>query len=89
MRLLLSKMMFYNNTFPFNFLYGLEGKVSILGDCQRPVSSLGMPQYMHKIINLWKFGLIWSSKLQENNQRIKTPVKLNWKYLIYTFLKPW
>ena len=28
---------------------------------------------MRKITNLWKFGLTWSSKLQENNER-KTPL---------------
>ena len=25
------------------------------------------PNLMHKTTNLWKFGLNWSSKLQENN----------------------
>ena len=29
---------------------------------------------MHKITNLWKFGLNWSSKLQENNERKNTLV---------------
>ena len=29
---------------------------------------------MHKITNLWKFGLIWSSKLRENNERNNTIV---------------
>ncbi len=35
------------------------------GNCQRPVSSLGVSQQIHQITNLWKFGLNWSSKLQE------------------------
>ena len=42
--------------------------------CQRPVFSLGVSQRMHKITNLCKFELNWSSKLQENNERKKTPV---------------
>ena len=29
---------------------------------------------MHKIANLWKFELIWSSKLRDNNGRNKTPL---------------
>ena len=32
---------------------------------------LFFPQHMHKITNLWKFWLTWSSKLQENNERTK------------------
>ena len=44
-----------------------------IGNCQRPVISLGVSQHdMHKIKNLWKFwGLNWSSNLQENNERKK------------------
>ena len=37
--------------------------------CQRPVFPLGVSQHMHKTINLWKFGLMWSSNLQENIER--------------------
>ena len=41
-----------------------------IGKCQRPVVSLGVSQHtcMHKITNRyqWKFGLNWSSNLQEN-----------------------
>ena len=44
------------------------------GNCQRPVFSLGVSQHMHKITNLWKFELNWSSKLQENNERKTTLV---------------
>ena len=40
-----------------------------IGNCQRPVFSLGVSQVMHKITNLWKFELNRSSKLQENNGR--------------------
>ena len=38
-------------------------KTSILTWC--------IPTYMHKITNLWKFGLNWSFKLQENNKEKK------------------
>ena len=41
------------------------------GNCQRPVFSLGVSQHKHKITNLWKFGLNWSSKLRENDERKK------------------
>ncbi len=43
------------------------------GNCRRPLSSLGVAQHMHKIKNLRKFGLNWSSKLQENNERNPPP----------------
>ena len=33
------------------------------GNYQKPVFSLGVSQHMHKITNLWKFELNWSSKL--------------------------
>ena len=46
-----------------------------LGNCQRPVVSLGVSQHMHIIPNLWKFGLNWSSKLRENNGRKKHPCR--------------
>ena len=39
--------------------------------CQRPVVSLGVSQHIHKITNLWKFRLNWSSKLQEIIERKK------------------
>ena len=38
-----------------------------LGNCQRPVFSLSVPQHMHTITSLWKFELNWLSKLQDNN----------------------
>ena len=41
------------------------------GYCQRPVFSLGISQYKHKITNLWKFKLNWLSKLRDNNERRK------------------
>ena len=47
--------------------------LNMIGGCQRPVFSLGVSQHMHKITNLWKFELNWSSKLQENNEE-KTPL---------------
>ena len=37
--------------------------------CQRPVFSVGVSQHMHKIINLWKIELNWSSKLRDSNGR--------------------
>ena len=48
--------------------------VDIIGNCQRPVFSLGVSQYIHKITNLWKFELNRSSKLQDNNERKNTLV---------------
>ena len=44
-----------------------------IGNCQRPVFSLGVSQHMHKITNLWKFELNWLSKLRDNNERKKHP----------------
>ena len=41
------------------------------GCCQRPVSSHGVSQC--KITNLWSWTHNWSSKLQENNKKDKTP----------------
>ena len=39
-----------------------------IGNCQRPLFPLGISQLMHKITNLWKFELNWSSKLRDNNE---------------------
>ena len=39
---------------------------------QRPVFSLGVSQHMHKITNLWKFELDWSSELRDNYERKNT-----------------
>ena len=44
-----------------------------IGNCQRPVFSLGVSQHMHKMTNLWKFELNRSSKLRDNNERKKHP----------------
>ena len=38
------------------------------------MSSLGVSHYNHKITNLWKFGLDWSSKLWEKDERKNTLV---------------
>ena len=35
----------------------------MFGNCQRPVFSLCVSKHVHKITNLWKFELNWSSKL--------------------------
>ena len=53
--------------------YCLFKDLDTIGNCQRPVSSLGVPQHMHKI-NLWKIDLNWSSKLRDNNGRKNTLV---------------
>ena len=42
-------------------------------NCQRPVFLIGVSHHKHKITSLWKFGLNWSSKLRENDER-KTPL---------------
>ena len=47
--------------------------VDTIGNCQRPVFSLAVPEYMHKITNLWKFELNRSSKLRDNNERKQHP----------------
>ena len=36
-----------------------------IGYCQRPILSFGVSQPMHKITNLCKFELNWSSKLSK------------------------
>ena len=51
----------------------LKGRYTF-GYCQRPVFSLGVSQRKHKITNLWNFEPNWSSKLQENDERKKTPL---------------
>ena len=52
-------------------LGSLVKALDTFGNCQRPVFSFGVSQHMHKIINLWTFELIWSSKMEENNDRKK------------------
>ena len=59
--------MFHFWTFPF------KGRYTI-GSCQRPVFSLGVSQHIHKLTNLWKFELNWSSKFGENGKRKNTLV---------------
>ena len=44
-----------------------------IGNCQRSVFSLGVSQHVHKITNLWKFELDWSSELRDNYERQKHP----------------
>ena len=53
--------------------------VNLIGNSQRQVFSLSVSKYVHKITNLWKFGLNWSSKLHENDER-KTPLLHNFVY---------
>ena len=47
--------------------------VDTIGNCQRPVFSFAISQHMHKITNLWKFELDWSSELRDNYERKKHP----------------
>ena len=58
--------------FPALSFSSLEA-VDTIGNCLRPVFSLGVSQNMHKITDLWKFELNWSSKLRDNNKRKKDP----------------
>ena len=51
----------------------LKGRCT-MGNCQRLVFSLGVSQHRHKITNLWKLDLHWSSKLRENDERKNTLV---------------
>ena len=56
-------------------LHGFALKtLDTFGNCRRPVLSLGVSQYMHKITNLWTFELNWPSKLQDNYERKNTLV---------------
>ena len=48
--------------------------VDTFGNCRKSVFSLGVSQHMHKITNLWKFELDWSSELRDNYERKKTPL---------------
>ena len=49
-------------------LYPALKAVDTIGNCQRPLFSLGVSQHMHKITNLWKFEPNRSSKLRDNNE---------------------
>ena len=62
-----------------------EGRISVLiiylkgrytiGNCERPVFSVGVSQSIHNINKKqWKFELNWSSKLGENDERKNTLV---------------
>ena len=62
-----SNMTWTQTSVPLKALY-------TFGNCQRPVFSLGVSHHKHKITSLWKFGLNWSSKLRENDERKNTLV---------------
>ena len=49
-------------------------QVDFIGKCQIPVFSLAVSQHMHKITNMWKFELDWSSELRDNYERKTTPL---------------
>ena len=53
--------------------HNLLKTLDTIGNCQRPVFSLGVSQHMHKITNLWKFELNWSLKLRDSSERKKHP----------------
>ena len=63
---------FKNAKLRTNGNYFKETTLDTIGNCQRPVFSLR--EYQHKITNLRKFQLNWSSKLWDNNERINTLV---------------
>ena len=48
--------------------------VDTIGNRQNPVFSFGVSQHVHKITNLWKFELNWSSELRDNYERKNTLV---------------
>ena len=48
--------------------------VDTIGNCQRLVFTVCVPQHMHNITNLWKFELNGSSKLRDNNEKKNTLV---------------
>ena len=56
----------------------VKGALDTFGNIifQRLVFSLAVSKHMHKITNLCKFGLIWSSNWQETNERDDTLVAL-------------
>ena len=45
-----------------------------IGNCQRLAFTVGVSQHMHKLTNLRKFELDWSSELRDNNERKNTLV---------------
>ena len=51
------------------YMYRALKTLETIGNCQRPVFSLGVAQHLHKITNLWKFEVNRSSKLRDNNER--------------------
>ena len=54
---------------------GFLKTLETIGICQRSVFSLGVSQHMHKITNLGKFELNWSSEFWDNYERKNTLVK--------------
>ena len=57
-----------------DWLYMTLKAVDTPGNCQSLAFTLGVSHHMHKITNLWKFHLNWSSKLRDNNERTNTLV---------------
>ena len=72
----------YSNTV---HIYVALKTVENFGNCQIPVFSLCIISTMHKITNLWKFELNWSSKLQNNYAKKKHPCHTNVPYWLNDF----
>ena len=62
-----------------------------IGDCQRPVYSLGVSQQMHKITNLWKFELSWLCEVARYKWKKKTPLSHHGRTKLCAFrcLRSW
>ena len=56
------------------------------GNCQRPVSSLGVSHHKHKITSLWTFELNWSSEFRGNDERKNTLSDRNKRLLARSLL---
>ena len=62
--------------------------VDTIGNCQRPVFSLGVSKHMHTRTNLWKFELKWSSKLRDMNEVKKHPCRTKLFAFIWLISRP-
>ena len=60
----------------------LKGRYTI-GNCQRPVFSLGVSQHIHKITNLWKFELNRPSEFGEKTSSYNSFIILVRNYLFF------
>ena len=66
-----------------------------VGNCQKLVFALGVSLLIQQITSLWKFGLNWLSKLQENSERKNRvaqnvcAIRCTIKYFIQLILSFW